>query len=94
MTVLAIRWELLSTSFHAIELSPQFFRWGKAWPLQQIVTASRTLLFGTRNKLGLNFGILFAWSAINTALSRDAASSRDERTKVKRRRSGESRSRG
>ena len=29
-------------------------------PLQQIVTASWTLLFGTRNMLGLNFGILFA----------------------------------
>src|SRR5271170_5852706 len=27
-----------------------------------------TLLFGRRSELGLNFGILFAWSAINTAL--------------------------
>jgi hypothetical protein len=36
--------------------------------LKQIVTASRTLLFGTRSRLGLDFGVLFAWSAVNTAL--------------------------
>ena len=59
----------VSTSFYAIELSPRFFYWGWAWPLQQIVTASRTLLFGTtHSRLGLNFGILFAWCAVNSAL--------------------------
>lgn len=58
----------VSTSFYAIPLSPGFFRWGYAWPLHQVVNASRTLLFGTKNNLGLNFGILFAWCAVNTAL--------------------------
>ena len=58
----------VSTSFYAIELAPRFFYWGYAWPLHQIVYASRTLLFGTHSKLGLNFGILLAWAALNTAL--------------------------
>lgn len=58
----------VSTSFYAIPLSSGFFKWGYAWPLHQIVNASRTLLFGTKNTLGLNFGILFAWCALNTIL--------------------------
>ena len=58
----------VSTSFYAIPLSPGFFKWGYAWPLHQVVNASRTLLFGTKNTLGLNFGILLAWCAINTVL--------------------------
>jgi hypothetical protein len=47
----------VSTSFYAIELFATILLPGL---LQQIVTASRALLFGTRNMLGLNFGILFA----------------------------------
>ena len=57
----------VSTSFYAIELAPRFFYWGWAWPLQQIVVASRTLIFNTHSRLGLNFGILFAWVAVNSA---------------------------
>ncbi len=33
-----------------------------------VVEASRTILFDVHSKIGLNFGILFAWSAVNTAL--------------------------
>ncbi len=58
----------VSTSFYAIQLAPRFFYWGWAWPLQQIVTASRTILFDTHSRLGLNFGILFAWCAVHTVL--------------------------
>ena len=58
----------VSTSFYAIELSPRFFYWGYAWPLHSIVEASRTVIFDLHSKLGLDFGILFAWSAVNTAL--------------------------
>ena len=58
----------VSSAFYAIELAPRFFYWGWAWPLHQIVYCSRTLLFGTHSKIGLNFGILFAWLALNTAL--------------------------
>jgi hypothetical protein len=58
----------VSTSFYAIPLAPEFFKFGYAWPLYHIVNASRTILFDTYSRIGLNFGVLFAWCAINTAL--------------------------
>lgn len=58
----------VATGFYSLELAPAFYRWGYAWPLRQIVMASRTLLFGTLDQLGLNFGILVAWVAVGTAL--------------------------
>ncbi|OAP63496.1 hypothetical protein AYL99_02723 [Fonsecaea erecta] len=57
-----------STGFCALELAPGFFKWGHAWPLRQVVYGSRTLLFGTQGRLGLNFGILVAWAGIGTVL--------------------------
>ena len=35
---------------------------------QNIVEASRTTLFNLHSRLGLNFGILFAWVAVNSIL--------------------------
>jgi hypothetical protein len=32
------------------------------------VNASRTILFDTHSEIGLNFGVLFAWVAVDTAL--------------------------
>lgn len=32
------------------------------------MSASRTILFDTHSKIGLNFGVLFAWVAVDTAL--------------------------
>ena len=58
----------VSTSFYAIETSPHFFYWGYAWPLHQIVEASRTVIFDTHSRLGLNFGILFVWCGVNSIL--------------------------
>ena len=58
----------VSTGFYSLELAPSFFKWGYAWPLRQIVYASRTLLFSTNDRLGLNFGILAAWVALGSAL--------------------------
>lgn len=57
----------VSTSFYSIALAPGFFKWGYAWPLHNIVEASRTILFNTHSRIGLNFGVLFAWAAINIA---------------------------
>ncbi|KPI45102.1 Nitrosoguanidine resistance protein SNG1 [Cyphellophora attinorum] len=54
----------VSTGFYALELAPSFYRWGYGWPLRQIVFGSRSLLFGTRQELGLNFGVLFAWVVV------------------------------
>ncbi|KAL1853526.1 hypothetical protein Daus18300_011807 [Diaporthe australafricana] len=58
----------VSTSFYSLDLAPGFYKWGYAWPLHQVVEASRQLLFDLHSRIGLNVGILFAWSAINTAL--------------------------
>ncbi|EOA86955.1 hypothetical protein ACJQWK_08497 [Exserohilum turcicum] len=56
----------VSTSFYDIEIAPGFYRWGYAWPLHSIVEASRSILFDLHSRLGLDFGILIAWGAVNT----------------------------
>lgn len=58
----------VATSFYSLDLAPGFYGWGYAWPLHQIVEASRQLIFDLHSRIGLNVGILFAWFAINTAL--------------------------
>lgn len=58
----------VSTAFYAIELASDFYRWGYAWPLRHIVEGSKTLVFGTRSRLGLNFGVLLAWVVLGTCL--------------------------
>ncbi|KAL8680783.1 MAG: hypothetical protein Q9186_003071 [Xanthomendoza sp. 1 TL-2023] len=58
----------VSTSFYSLDLAPKFYYWGYAWPLHNIVEASRSTLFQLHSRIGLNFGILFVWCAINTAL--------------------------
>ncbi|TDZ10341.1 Nitrosoguanidine resistance protein SNG1 [Colletotrichum sidae] len=58
----------VSSSFYAIDLSPGFYHWGYAWPLHHVVEGSRQLLFNLHSKIGLNFGVLFAWAAVNTVL--------------------------
>ena len=58
----------VSTSFYDIDLAPRFYYWGYGWPLHYIVEGTRMLVFGLHNRLGLDFGVLFAWAAVNTAL--------------------------
>ncbi|KAH6707418.1 MNNG and nitrosoguanidine resistance protein [Verticillium dahliae] len=58
----------VSTSFYSMDLAPGFYHWGRAWPLHQVVEASRHILFDLHSRIGINFGILFAWAAVNTAL--------------------------
>jgi hypothetical protein len=58
----------VSTGLYPIPTAPNFYSWGYAWPLHQIVEASRQLLFDLHSRIGLNFGVLFAWCAINTTL--------------------------
>ena len=41
---------------------------GLAWPFYHIVKGSSTLIFGTKNWLGLNFGVLIAWAALSYTL--------------------------
>lgn len=58
----------VSTGFYALELASDFYKWGYAWPLRHIVQGSKTLVFGTKDTLGLDFGVLFAWVGVSTAL--------------------------
>jgi hypothetical protein len=57
----------VAASFYSITLAPDFFQYGYAWPLHHVVEASRTIIFDTHSRLGLNFGVLAAWAAVNTA---------------------------
>ncbi|KAL5118132.1 hypothetical protein ACEQ8H_003967 [Pleosporales sp. CAS-2024a] len=58
----------VSTGFYDPQIAPGFYHWGYAWPLHSIVEGSRQILFNLRSRIGLDFGILFAWSAVNTVL--------------------------
>lgn len=58
----------VSTGFYAIELASDFYRWGFAWPLRHIVEGSKTLVLGTKSRLGVNFGVLIAWVVVGTCL--------------------------
>ncbi|KAJ5798464.1 uncharacterized protein N7503_007760 [Penicillium pulvis] len=57
----------VATGFYSLDLASDFFRWGYAWPLHRIVEALRTILFGTHSRIGLDFGVLFAWIAVSLA---------------------------
>jgi len=58
----------VTTSFYAFEIIPTFYTFGYAWPLHQIVEASRHILFDLKSDMGKNIGILVAWGVVNTAL--------------------------
>ncbi|KAF5386486.1 hypothetical protein D9757_005894 [Collybiopsis confluens] len=55
----------VSVCFMPIDVLPHIYRYGYAFPFYNISCAVRTILFGTKNKLGLNFGILLVWTAIS-----------------------------
>ncbi|KAL1597911.1 hypothetical protein SLS60_008399 [Paraconiothyrium brasiliense] len=57
----------VATAFYDIEIAPGFYRWGYAWPLHSVVEGSRQILFDLHPRIGLDFGILIAWGAVNTA---------------------------
>ena len=58
----------VSTAFYSLDLAPKFYYWGYAWPLHNIVEASRSLLFDLHSRIGLNIGVLMVWCVVNTAL--------------------------
>ena len=58
----------VSTSFYSLDLAPKFYYWGYAWPLHNIVEASRSTLFDLHSRIGLNFGVLFVWVVVDSAL--------------------------
>lgn len=58
----------VSTAFYDIDIEPAFYRFGYAWPLHYVVEGSRQILFDLHSRIGLDFGVLIAWGAVNTAL--------------------------
>lgn len=55
----------VSVCFLPIEVMPHIFRYGYAAPFYNVSRAVRTIIFGTKNDLGLNFGVLLAWVVIS-----------------------------
>ncbi|TFL04210.1 hypothetical protein BDV98DRAFT_563751 [Pterulicium gracile] len=55
----------VATCFVPLELLPGIFKFGYAWPFFNISEATRTIVFGTKNQLPLNFGVLLAWVALS-----------------------------
>lgn len=55
----------VSVCFMPIDLQPILYRYGYAVPFYNVSRGVRTILFGTKNNLGLNFGVLIAWAVIS-----------------------------
>ncbi|KAG7442294.1 uncharacterized protein BT62DRAFT_982520 [Guyanagaster necrorhizus] len=55
----------ISVCFMPLEVLPGIFRYGYAFPFYNVSGAVRTILFGTKNQLGLQFGILLAWMGVS-----------------------------
>ena len=58
----------VATSFYPLVLAPGIYRFGYAWPLHNIVEASRSIMFDVRSEIGKNFGVLFAWICVSVLL--------------------------
>jgi len=59
----------VATSFYPIPFEPGFYRYGYAWPLLNVVQATRTIIFDVHSQIGLNIRVLCAWAAVNIAVS-------------------------
>lgn len=55
----------VAVCFMPIEVLPHIYRYGYAFPFYNVSGAVRTILFGTKNQLGLHFGVLIAWMTIS-----------------------------
>ncbi|KAK0450591.1 uncharacterized protein EV420DRAFT_1766667 [Desarmillaria tabescens] len=62
-----ILWIIVNVSvcFMPIDVLPHIFRYGYAFPFYNLSGAVRTIVFGTKNQLGMQFGILIAWTVIS-----------------------------
>ncbi|KAJ7716402.1 hypothetical protein DFH07DRAFT_355083 [Mycena maculata] len=55
----------MSVSGYPLEVLPHIFRFGYAYPFYNISRGVRTIVFSTKNNLGMNFGILIAWAVVS-----------------------------
>ncbi|KAJ7137580.1 hypothetical protein C8R43DRAFT_1072257 [Mycena crocata] len=55
----------VSISVFPLQVLPHIYKYGYAFPFYNISRAVRTIVFRTKNDVGLNFGVLIAWVAIS-----------------------------
>jgi hypothetical protein len=55
----------VSVCYYPIDALPSIFRYGYAAPFYNVSRTVRTVVFGTQNRVGMNFGIQFAWVAVS-----------------------------
>ncbi|KAJ6448361.1 hypothetical protein C8R45DRAFT_850375 [Mycena sanguinolenta] len=55
----------VAISEYPLQVLPHIHHYGFAWPFYNISRAVRAIVFGTKNDVGLNFGIILAWVALS-----------------------------
>ena len=55
----------ISVTVLPTELEVWFYKYGLGFPVYNMSQAVRTIVFGTKNHLGRNFGVLLAWAALS-----------------------------
>lgn len=55
----------ISVTVLPTELEVWFYKYGLGFPVYNMSQAVRTIIFGTKNHLGRNFGVLLAWAALS-----------------------------
>ncbi|KAI0049875.1 hypothetical protein FA95DRAFT_1537385 [Auriscalpium vulgare] len=55
----------VSVCYFPIELLPRVYHYGYAMPFYNVQQAVRTIVFNTKNQLGLNFGVQLAWVLVS-----------------------------
>ncbi|KAJ7198449.1 hypothetical protein GGX14DRAFT_181124 [Mycena pura] len=55
----------MSVAGYPLEVLPRAYSFGYAYPFYNMERAVRTIVFGTKDNVGLNFGILIAWVAVS-----------------------------
>ncbi|KAJ6462502.1 hypothetical protein C8R45DRAFT_1178167 [Mycena sanguinolenta] len=55
----------VSIAEYPLQILPHVYHYGFAWPFYNISRAVRTIVFQTKNDLGLNFGIILAWVVLS-----------------------------
>ncbi|CAO2657708.1 Nn.00g038340.m01.CDS01 [Neocucurbitaria sp. VM-36] len=73
-TIIGMRWAAFflniwlitnaSGAFASFELMAGFYKYGYAMPFYHSIQATRTIIFGTKSHLGLNFGVLIVWMMV------------------------------
>lgn len=67
ITIFLVLWIITNViaGFFALPTLSEFYWWGYGWPLYHTVSVAKTIFYSTKNRIGLNFGILLCWLALN-----------------------------